>query len=241
MPAHSSHLLQPLDVGCFSVLKQSYGRLVEQFISRSINHIDKHEFLPLYRQARQEALHQNNIQAGFAATGLVPYSPDRVLAQLHTEYQTPSPQRSPQSNTSWAAETPHNIAELQQQAALLRRYLKQRTHSPPSPTEQALSQLVKGCEMAMSSAVLLTSENEKLRVENQRQKRKRAKRRTYIARGGVLSGAEGASRAQAGQTRREEAVTEAAAEQPQRAVRKCSMCKSTEHTARTCPRRQTTR
>jgi len=28
MPAHSSHLLQPLDVGCFSPLKQTYGRLV---------------------------------------------------------------------------------------------------------------------------------------------------------------------------------------------------------------------
>jgi hypothetical protein len=25
MPAHSSHLLQPLDVGCFAVLKRSYG------------------------------------------------------------------------------------------------------------------------------------------------------------------------------------------------------------------------
>ena len=37
--------------------------------------------------------------------------------------------------------------------------------------------------MAILSAVLLVSENEKLRIENQRQKRKRAKRRTYIARG----------------------------------------------------------
>ena len=92
--------------------------------------------------------------------------------------------------------------------------------------------------MAMSSAVLLASENEKLRIENQRQKRKRAKKRTYIARGGVLSGAEGASRAQAAQARREDAVAEAAAERPQRAPRKCSICCSTEHTARTCARRQ---
>ena len=29
MPAHSSHLLQPLDVGCFSPLKKAYGKLVE--------------------------------------------------------------------------------------------------------------------------------------------------------------------------------------------------------------------
>ena len=50
--------------------------------------------------------------------------------------------------------------------------------------------------MAMLSAVLLTSENKKLYMENQRQKRKRAIRRTYIARGGgVLSGVEGLSHA----------------------------------------------
>ena len=40
--------------------------------------------------------------------------------------------------------------------------------------------------MAILSAVLLASENEKLHIENQRQKRKRAKKRTYIAKGGVL-------------------------------------------------------
>ena len=91
--------------------------------------------------------------------------------------------------------------------------------------------------MAMSSAVLLASENEKLRMENQRQKRKRAKKCTYIARGGVLLGAEGASRAQAAQGG---AAEGAAAERPQRAPRKCSICKSLEHTARTCPRRQAT-
>ena len=91
-------------------------------------------------------------------------------------------------NASWAAETPHNIAELQQQTTLIRRYLKQRMQSPPSPTEQALTQLVKGCEMAMSSAILFASENEKLQVENQCQKKKRAIRRTYIARGVFYQG-----------------------------------------------------
>ena len=53
--------------------------------------------------------------------------------------------------------------------------------------------------MAMLSAILLASENKKLYIENQCQKKKRVEKRTYIARGGVLSGAEGASRAQAAQ------------------------------------------
>lgn len=84
MPPHSSHLLQPLDVGCFSVLKRSYSRYVKQKMSLSVNYIDKQEFLPLYWQARAEALHKNNLRAGFAATGRVPYEPDCVLLLLNT-------------------------------------------------------------------------------------------------------------------------------------------------------------
>ena len=87
-----------------------------------------------------------------------------MLSQLHAKYQTLPP--CPPLNAFWAAETPYNIAKLQKQTVLLKRYLKQCIYSPPSPTEQALSQLVKGCEMAMLSAMLLASENKKLRIEN---------------------------------------------------------------------------
>ena len=122
--------------------------------------------------------------------------------------------------------------------ALLKRYLKRHTHSLLSLTEQALGQLIKGCEMAIASAILLTSENNKVYIENQRQKKKRVKKRTYIARGGILLGVEGASRAQTAQEGAVEGAAEAAVERPQRAVRKCSMCTSTKYTVRTCLRRQ---
>jgi len=79
MPAHSSHLLQPLDVGCFAVLRRTYRRLVEEKMRQRINHIDKLDFLSAYPQARKEAFKTDNIKNGFMATGLVPYSPERVL------------------------------------------------------------------------------------------------------------------------------------------------------------------
>jgi hypothetical protein len=50
--------------------------------------------------------------------------------------------------------------------------------------------------MAMSSAAILASENQKLFMENQRQKKKRARKRMYIGKGGVLTGAERLSLAQ---------------------------------------------
>jgi hypothetical protein len=54
MPSHSSHLLQPLDVGCFAVLKRAYGRLVESKSRLGINHIDKFDFLMAYPEARAD-------------------------------------------------------------------------------------------------------------------------------------------------------------------------------------------
>ena len=119
MPAHSSHLLQPLDVGCFSVLKRLYGGLVEKQMGLGVNHIDKQDFLLLYQQARIEALHKKNVKSGFVATGLVPYEPDRVLSLLHARLNTPFPQLRPQTQPEWTAETPHDIIELQNQAELI--------------------------------------------------------------------------------------------------------------------------
>ena len=66
--------------------------------------------------------------------------------------------------------------------------------------------------MAMLNTVLLVSENEKLYIENQPQKRKRAKKRTYVVKGGVLSGAEGASHAQAAREEAAAVTAKAAAE-----------------------------
>ena len=51
MPAHSSHLLQPLDIGCFAVLKRAYSQMVEIKMRLGINHIDKLDFLEAYPQA----------------------------------------------------------------------------------------------------------------------------------------------------------------------------------------------
>ena len=39
MPPHSSRLLQPLDVGCFSPLKRAYSRQIEGLIKSHINHV----------------------------------------------------------------------------------------------------------------------------------------------------------------------------------------------------------
>jgi len=88
-------------------------------------------------------MNQANISSSFAATGVLPYDPERVLAKLNTQLRTPTPPLgSAIEQGPWALETPHNTAELELQTKAIKDYLQRRTKSPPSPTEAALNQLV---------------------------------------------------------------------------------------------------
>src|SRR5450432_479548 len=80
MPSHSSYLLQPLDVSCFAVLKRLYGQEVQSLIRNGISYIDKPDFLEAYYIVRKATMSLPNIASSFAATGVVPYDPDRVLS-----------------------------------------------------------------------------------------------------------------------------------------------------------------
>ena len=86
----------------------------------------------------------------------------------------------------------------------------------------------------MHNAVLLANENEKLYIENQRQKRKRKQKRSYLRRGGVLSGAEGQSLIENPQNSRTEVVEDKTSGVRERAPRKCSLYSSLEYNARIC-------
>jgi hypothetical protein len=74
MPPHSSHLLQPLDVGCFSLLKRAYSREIEALIRHHINHITKLEFLPAFKAAFTRLFIQPISAQPFEAQALSHYS-----------------------------------------------------------------------------------------------------------------------------------------------------------------------
>lgn len=76
MPPHSSHLLQPLDIRCFAVLKRSYRSLIDQKMRCGTNHINKLGFLAAYPQAHMEVFKPDIIQNSFAAAGLLPFNPN---------------------------------------------------------------------------------------------------------------------------------------------------------------------
>ncbi|KAM4062004.1 DDE superfamily endonuclease [Hirsutella rhossiliensis] len=190
-PPHSTHLLQALDFGCFSALKNSYGRLVQEKVELGTFRIDKTDFLVLYHQAHRITFTEKTIKNAFEAVGIVPYNPQKdTKSSTSANYPRPldfsrekhgagrpllcAPYNPQGSGSQRLAKTPHNITELEAQAKALQKQV-------------AVRYLVKGCQMAMHGAALLSEENERLRSENQRQRRKRDMRRSYVAHGGVLA------------------------------------------------------
>jgi hypothetical protein len=231
MPPYTSYLLQPLDVGCYSPLKVIYGHEVADLARQGVYHVDKLEFLWIYQKVRPTVLSEGNIKAGFQATGLLPYCPDRVLSNL-TIVRTPSPPgTAADTGEAWTAETPRTVDQLQHQARLVQDLLRRQSQSP---TSLAISQLVKGCQLAMQSATILAQENQKLRASNRRQNHKRQLRRQYIARGGALQAQEGQALAIEAERGVEQGDQAEASVVRRRAPPTCSKCHVQGHTRTSC-------
>ena len=82
LPAHSSYLTQPLDIGLFGPLQRYYGVLLAEWFKGGYPAISREDFIPLLQQARERTYTLQNIKAAWAGAGLVPYDRRRVQSRL---------------------------------------------------------------------------------------------------------------------------------------------------------------
>lgn len=87
----------------------------------------------------------------------------------------------------YTPKTPHNPKQLEKQASKTKRILRQRTQGPPSPMDGVINRVVKGCEILMDSAILLSEEVQDLRAAHEKTLQKRNRSKRQMARTGVLS------------------------------------------------------
>ena len=93
----------------------------------------------------------------------------------------------------------------------------------------------------MHNATILAAENRQLRAANARVQKKRAKKTVFVGRGGVLTGQEvleGQNQPITYKKVRIQVVEPSGRKASTHAPPTCSLCKSLEHTARTCRERQ---
>ena len=103
LPPHSSHLLQPLDVGIFAPLKMAISQRQTQLYRSGFRRIQKVEWLEHYIEARRVAITEKNVLSAWRGAGLFPENMFRVLHQLPTSSSASTPlqiENSPPCSTS---------------------------------------------------------------------------------------------------------------------------------------------
>jgi hypothetical protein len=239
LPAHSSHLTQPLDVGCISVLKRSYGLQIEHFIKAHINHISKVEFFIAFKAAYEQSLSVQNGQAGFQGAGLIPYDPQVVISKLDVNLQAVTPPRLPSVDEDpWVSQTPHNPTEALSQTTLVKGCIARHQGSSPMPIFKTVASLAKGTELLAHEVTLLQAEIRSLRTANEALSKRRRAKKTRIRQGGVLTVEDAhdiLSQTEVDeQIRRDRRLGGGVQGKGNPTVRRCGTCGETGHNSRTC-------
>src|SRR6478736_5708502 len=239
MPAHASHLLQPLDVGCFAVLKKAYGREIEHLIRCSITHISKSEFFPAFYAAFKATFTESNIRGGFRGAGLVPFDPENVISKLDVQLQTPTPpEEAAQPSSPWTSKTPKTATEAQCQSEYLERRIRRHKSSSPESIIEALKSNTKATRAIMHEVVLLRNEVRNLRDANEILSRRRRAKRTRLQKGGAMTVQEASQVIDKmdidAQVVAESSRNGARGRSERPGGRRCGVCGKAGHNARTC-------
>ena len=118
---HSSHVLQPLDLACFSAVKSRYrAQIADLARYEDSAPVKKIRFIQYYHKARTEGLVRHIIQAGWKAAGLYPWDPRKVIrssqvvqnrsVQASTLPRTPTHKRK--ASIDITITTPHNRCQF---------------------------------------------------------------------------------------------------------------------------------
>jgi hypothetical protein len=239
LPPHSSHLTQPLDIGCFSVLKRAYSRQIETFIKAHINHITKVEFFLAFQAAYKETMTVENCQAGFRGAGLVPFNPQAVISKLDVKLRTPTPSRPSSANSlPWVSQTPCNPSEALSQSTLVRNRIACHQGSSPTPLFETVAALVKGTERMAHEMTLLSAEVRSLRAANEALSKRRRAKKSRVRQGGALTVEDAqdilAQKDVDEQVRRDIREAGSNRKEGQPSGRYCRTCGKAGHNARTC-------
>ena len=239
MPPHSSHILQPLDVGCFSPLKKAYGRQIEDMMRAHITHITKDDFFPAFRNAFFAAITESNIQGGFRGAGLVPFDPESVISTLDLKLKTPTPTNaSPKTPQPWVSQTPNNPTEATSQTIFIKNRIACHQNSSPTSIYNAVDQFAKGTSKIMHKLALLQSEVQNIRQANEELSKRRRAKKTRLRQGGSLSQQEAQDlqdkRDLAQQVEQEIQASSSRKLREETRARRCGNCGETGHNARTC-------
>lgn len=81
LPAHTSHVLQPMDIGCFGPFESIYNAVAHKYMRENCGaSITRNNICPIACKAYSKALSPDNLQNSFKKAGIYPFNPKVVEA-----------------------------------------------------------------------------------------------------------------------------------------------------------------
>jgi DNA-binding transcriptional MerR regulator len=150
---HTSHVLQPLDVGVFSAYKHWHSEAVEAASITGCQKFTKDEFLYAIATIRDKTFRPHTIKLGFRLTGLWPIDSKLITNEL-VEYDPYLRQVTP-STSSLCTDfsTPKTTEKVKKLGAYLNSY-----NDHPSRFQKALDKITKSAEAQTALAYELQRE-----------------------------------------------------------------------------------
>jgi hypothetical protein len=183
LPPHCSHPLQPLDIGVYGPLKRFHAQEVDRYPRVGIKRIQRSHWVEILKSIREKGLIPLNIRSGWRAAGLIPFLPERVLANL--PLQAVEPPRTPQKSTlvgsfdlSVLRRSPPDGTEPRHANSVFNSTMTS-SNSPASPARCHAKRVTRLVEIQNTELTILRKEvkeyKELLEIRNKRTKGKRIK------------------------------------------------------------------
>ncbi len=187
LPPHTTHILQPLDVGFFQPLATAYRKHLEAKTRYGGGYkMDKCDFIQFIQVARKNAATEKNIQHAWQKSGLFPINPQVVFDKLRLQIPEPRPNTPPPDMTVTASNgdsisvafTPANMQQVNQ-------LVQQIKAGNPDPTLP--EKLGKACNAALANNILLKSTNNDLVKIDERKKQRADRGQAHLGQAHLLN------------------------------------------------------
>ena len=155
LPPHSTHRLQPLDIGLFGPLAKAYDRQIQDFMLEYQGFVGlaKRDFYGLFRGAWLASFTTANIKSAFAASGIYPLDPERTIIHLKAPEHPPGPRTPKGVKFAQYDVVPESIRPLRR---LFRDF-------GPLRRDPRVRLLMSAIELSMATASVKKHENKGLR------------------------------------------------------------------------------
>jgi hypothetical protein len=163
IPAHTSHVLQPLDLACFSSVKTRYRSQIQELASLDdAAPVKKSRFMTCYSQAREKGLSKHNIRTGWRVTGIIPYNPGLVInsSQVLRRPTTPPSLERPQFPSEIVLQTPKKPRDIYYLQQAL-----QRAERSPRILRAIFQKMTKALEQKNTGLALGEAEISRLKLQ----------------------------------------------------------------------------